>query len=127
MSKVLILQPSGGVAFNQLKDGSIRCHINPQNADGFKRNVLRLAEEINKYLVEHFESQKAEELVKHEMPLTRIQILEAELARLKLEEPSFPDVGEMTFGPSVKKPSPPTFVSGGFEPDDGLLPRPDRI
>lgn len=109
-TKILILQPAGGVAFNQLKDGSIRCYVSPHNGEMFRRNVLRLADEINQYLITHLESQKKVETVQHALPKSRIQVLEEEIARLKLE-------------PHADN----TIIIGGFEPDDGALPKPAAL
>lgn len=121
-AKIVILLPAGGVAFNQLKDGSIRCHINPQNAEPFRKNVLRLADEINRYLISHLESQKTVEVVQHVLPKSRIQVLEDEIARLKAQPIAIEDLGGLVEGPKPK-----TIIVGGFEPDDGELPRPATL
>lgn len=130
MQKFLTLAPVGGTTFNQLADGSIRVYVNPTNASRFRLAVLRLAEELNTYMIQQVELAKNEELIKREVPPSRIQQLEAELARLKAEPPAtqtadsgFPDVNALVFGAGNTAPvTPPTeeekartIVSGGFE------------
>lgn len=139
----LILAPVAGVAFNQLKDGSIRVHINPHNAERFRLEVLRFADELGKYCIACVEQAKQLEQAKAVLPKTRIQQLEEELSRLKAEVAATPEPAGATVlqlpvpGMPITIPVAPaaipfdedraraqTIVSGGFEPDTGDLPPP---
>ncbi len=137
--KIVTIASVGGVAFNMLKDGSVRAHVNPQNAETFKRELLRLCNEIDRYLIAEVEKAKAQEQTKYVLPRTRIQELEDELARLKAGE-GLVSIGQvqqpvpgMAMSIGVAPPAIPfnedqaraqTIVRGGFEPDDGGLVRP---
>lgn len=129
--KFLTLAAVGGVTFNQLKDGSIRVFVNATNALRFKMEVLRLANELDRYMVD-----AAAAPVIEPANIDRVRQLETELAALK--NPQFPSVKEMTFPPVAVMPlamTPPgvatapivpptqeeinnTIVSGGFEGGD---------
>jgi hypothetical protein len=138
--KILSIAAVGGVSFNMLKDGSTRAYVNPQNAERFKTELLRVCNEIDKYLISEIEMAKAHEQERFVMPKSRVQELEEELARLRASEVVVP-VGQVYSrqqadrsyaSAMVPPPAIPfnedqarahTIVRGGFEPDsdDGLI------
>lgn len=151
--KFFQLKAIGGVAYNQVADGSIRCYVDRRAAPLLNRALLELAQEVAQYQVEIVESQKAEERKKLELPPTRIQLLERELEEARLTAAATAALAAapplpINIGAAVDIPlharapvpggyCPPaapdfdedqarknTIVSGGREPDDGALPPP---
>lgn len=81
--KFMVLTPVAGTTFNMLPKGDIRVYINPTNAERFKQELLRFCGEIDRYLIACVEAAKQAEVSAYVLPQSRIEQLEAELARLK--------------------------------------------
>ena len=120
---MITLIPPGGVQFSMLPHCHVRCHLNDQNADKLIAAFESSIQQIRNWKIGLVERAKAEELVKHQLPKTRIQLLEEELAALRAS-----GQGNMP-APSddEAKARAQTIVSGGFEPDDGSLTPPASL
>lgn len=113
--KFIIISPVAGTTFNQLKDGSVRVYINPQNAARFKQEIMRFCGEIDRYLLAQAEAARAVEASKSVLPKTRMQELEEEIARLRNEAESNPKTREI---PPAFRALPPNAM--GTENDQTL-------
>jgi hypothetical protein len=101
------MYPPARVRYTQWKDGSIHLHVLPADAAKLADALEMIVAQLRGYVVESLEQQRAAEDIKMVPPPSRIQMLEAELARAR-EEAAKPAVQALSVAMATYNSNAPT-------------------
>jgi hypothetical protein len=82
----VILKPPPGVAVNQYPDGTLRFHYTAETVLPLKAALFKMARELIDQAIAEVEARKAAELARQQLPITRIETIDTELAVLQAQK-----------------------------------------
>jgi hypothetical protein len=86
MLHTIVLKPPPGVSVNQLADGSIRFHYTAETVQPFKKVLLQTAQNIIEAALTEVQRQKAAEIERQQLPITRMSAIDTELVKLAAQK-----------------------------------------